>query len=125
LGKPVAFGYKAQVVDNPDGVVLDYLVEVGNPADAPLLVPAVERIIQQSGRVPSAAAADRGYGETAIDDELHALGVERVAIPRKGTPAPPARPTSTPAASGGWSSGAPAQRAAAAISSTAMAGTGP
>jgi transposase, IS5 family len=36
--------------------------------------------------VPGAATADRGYGETAVDDELHALGVERVAIPPKGTP---------------------------------------
>ena len=80
------FGYKAQVVDNPDGVVLDYLVEVGNPADAPLLVPAIERISQQTGRVPGPATADRGYGEAAVDDQLHALGVERVAIPRKGTP---------------------------------------
>jgi len=86
LGKPVEFGYKAQVVDNPDGVVLDYLVEVGNPADAPLLVPAIERISQQTGRVPGPATADRGYGEAAVDDQLHALGVERVAIPRKGTP---------------------------------------
>jgi IS5 family transposase len=86
LGKPVEFGYKAQVGDNPDGVVLDYLVEVGNPADAPLLVPAVERIIQQTRRVPGAATADRGYGEATVDDQLHALGVEQVAIPRRGTP---------------------------------------
>jgi IS5 family transposase len=86
LGKPVEFGYKAQATDNANGVVLDYLVEVGNPADAPLLVPAIQRIIQQTGRVPGAATADRGYGEAAIDDDLHALGVEQVAIPRKGTP---------------------------------------
>jgi transposase, IS5 family len=82
----VEFGYKAQATDNADGVVLDYLVEVGNPAEAPLLVPAVERIIQQAGRVPGAATADRGYGEAAVEDELHALGVEQVAIPRRGTP---------------------------------------
>ena len=86
MGKPVEFGDKAQVTDNPDGVVLDHLVEVGNPADAPLLVPAIQRIIQQTGRVPGAATADRGYGEAAIDDDLHALGVEQVAIPRKGQP---------------------------------------
>jgi IS5 family transposase len=86
LGKPVEFGYKAQVGDNPDGVVLDYLVEVGNPVDAPLLVPAVERIIQQTGQVPGAATADRGYGEAAVDEQLHGLGVDQVAIPRKGTP---------------------------------------
>jgi IS5 family transposase len=47
LGKPVEFGYKAQVADNPDGVVLDYQIEIGNPADAPQLVPAVERISQR------------------------------------------------------------------------------
>jgi IS5 family transposase len=33
LGKPVEFGYKAQVVDNEDGVVVDHNVEIGNPAD--------------------------------------------------------------------------------------------
>jgi IS5 family transposase len=35
LGRPVEFGYKGQVVDNDDGVVLDHTVERGNPADAP------------------------------------------------------------------------------------------
>ena len=34
LGKPVEFGYKAQIVDNTDGVILDHTVEIGNPADA-------------------------------------------------------------------------------------------
>ena len=86
LGKPVEFGYKAQVGDNADGVVLDYLVEIGNPADAPLLAPAIRRISRRAGRVPRAATADRGYGEAAIDEELHALGVKQVAIPRKGQP---------------------------------------
>ena len=86
LGKPVEFGYKAQVADNPDGIVLDYQVQVGNPADAPLLSPAVKRIAARAGRVPAAVTADRSYGEAAIDEELHALGVERVAIPRKGQP---------------------------------------
>jgi IS5 family transposase len=86
LGKPVEFGDKAQVADNPDGVVLDYQVKLGNPADAPLLVPAVQRITTRAGRVPKAVTADRGYGETAVDQDLHALGVEQVAIPRKGQP---------------------------------------
>jgi transposase, IS5 family len=91
LGKPVEFGYKAQVLDNPDGVVLDHQVEVGNPVDAPLLVPAIERASQRAGRVPGAVTADRGYGEAAIDDTLGELGVAQVAIPRKGTPSPARR----------------------------------
>ncbi len=28
LGKPVEFGYKAQIVDNADGVILDHNVEL-------------------------------------------------------------------------------------------------
>jgi transposase, IS5 family len=74
------------VADNPDGVVLDYQVELGNPPDAPLLAPAIRRITARAGRTPKAVTADRSYGEAAVDQHLHALGVERVAIPRKGQP---------------------------------------
>src|SRR5215213_2899642 len=66
LGKPVEFGYKAQVVDNVDGVVLDHGVVVGNPPDAPMLVPAIARIAVRFG-APGAVAADRGYGEAKVD----------------------------------------------------------
>ena len=41
LGRPVEFGYKAQIVDNEDGVIVDHTVEIGNPPDAPMLVPAI------------------------------------------------------------------------------------
>ena len=86
LGKPVQFGYKAQVVDNDDGVVLDHTVDQGNPPDARQLAPAVERVIARTGRRPRTVTADRGYGEASVDDALHALGVRTVVIPRKGKP---------------------------------------
>jgi IS5 family transposase len=86
LGKPVEFGYKAQVVDNADGVILDHAVEVGNPADAPQLTPAIARITARAGRVPTAVTADRGYGYASVEAELHVLGVRRVAIPRANKP---------------------------------------
>jgi IS5 family transposase len=86
LGKPVEFGYKAQLIDNADGVILDHNVEIGNPADAPQLAPAIERITARTGRPPRAVTADRGYGEATVEDDLHALGVHVVAIPRKGKP---------------------------------------
>jgi transposase, IS5 family len=85
IDRPVEFGYKAQVVDNADGIVLDHTVEAGNPADAPQLEPAIRRIHQRTGRVPRAVAADRGYGEARVENQLHDLGVQHVAIPRKGT----------------------------------------
>ena len=87
LGKPVEFGYKAQVVDNEDGLVLDYNVEIGNPADGPQLVPAIERVKQRCGKPPDAVAADRGYGSAKVDNQLRDdLGVTTVVIPRPGKP---------------------------------------
>jgi transposase, IS5 family len=86
LGKPVEFGYKAQVVDNEDGVVLDHNVEIGNPPDAPMLVPAIQRITRRARRAPDAVTADRGYGEQAVGDAIAALGVREVVLPTKGKP---------------------------------------
>ena len=86
LGKPVEFGHKAQVCDNDDGIVLDHDVQPGNPADAPRLAPSVERVIKRTGRKPRTVTADRGYGEAAVDDDLHDLGISNVVIPRKGRP---------------------------------------
>ena len=86
LGKPVEFGHKAQVCDNDDGIVLDHDVQPGNPADAPRLRLAVERVKKRTGRTPQTVAADRGYGEQAVEDALHDLGVKQVVIPRKGRP---------------------------------------
>jgi IS5 family transposase len=84
IGRPVEFGFKAQVVDNADGVVLDHFVIKGNPADAPMLAPAIARVMARFGKAPKAVTADRGYGEARVDDELAALGVKTVAIPRRG-----------------------------------------
>jgi transposase, IS5 family len=86
LGKPVEFGYKAQITDNADGLVLDYQVHIGNPPDADLLVPAIERVIRRVGKIPKAVTADRGYGQARVEDELTGLGVQQVVIPRKGKP---------------------------------------
>jgi IS5 family transposase len=87
LGKPVEFGYKAQITDNADGLVLDYDVHTGNPPDADLLAPAIERTARRVGKVPKAVTADRGYGEARVEDALTELGVKQVVIPRKGKPA--------------------------------------
>jgi IS5 family transposase len=88
LGKPVEFGFKAQVTDNTDGVVIDHVIVKGNPPDGPMLAPAVSRIKTRFGRAPRAVTADRGYGEAKIDAELATLSVKYVAIPRRGKPSP-------------------------------------
>jgi len=91
INRPVEFGYKAQVMDNEDGVVLDYTLDEGNPADARQLAPAIARITARTGQAPAAVTADRGYGEARVENDLRDLGVRTVAIPRKGQ----TRPSST------------------------------
>jgi IS5 family transposase len=86
LGKPVEFGYKAQIVDNEDGVIVDHNVEAGNPPDAPMLEPAIQRIKRRTGRPPRAVTADRGYGEPGVERDLRDVGVRYVVLPTKGTP---------------------------------------
>jgi len=91
IDRPVEFGYKAQVIDNDDGIVVDYGVETGNPPDGPQLAPAISRIARRADRAPRPVTADRSYGEPAIDQELEALGVRVVAIPRKAKISPARR----------------------------------
>jgi transposase, IS5 family len=83
IDRPVEFGYKAQVTDNDDGVILDYAIEYGAAPDGPQLKPAIERICRRAGSVPRAVTADRGYGQPAVERDLHDRGVQVVAIPRQ------------------------------------------
>jgi IS5 family transposase len=83
IDKPVEFGYKAQVTDNDDGVIVDYSVEYGAAPDGPQLAPAIERVTRRAGRAPRAVTADRGYGQPAVERDLQELGVRTVAIPRQ------------------------------------------
>jgi transposase, IS5 family len=88
IDRPVEFGYKAQVSDNDDGIVLDYAVECGAAPDGPQLMPAIKRIARRAGRVPRAVTADRGYGQASVERDLQELGVRTVAIPRRARPSP-------------------------------------
>jgi len=74
LGKPVEFGYKAQIVDNADGVILDHSVEIGNPADAPQLAPAIERIARRAGRWMAAPVAGPRLAQDGGHDVVRVLG---------------------------------------------------
>lgn len=86
LATPTQFGYTGQVTDNRDGIVVDYEIEAGMPPDAPRLAPAISRVIVATKQVPDAVTADRGYGQASVDAELTNLGVNTVAILRKGKP---------------------------------------
>jgi transposase, IS5 family len=125
LGKPVEFGYKGQIVDNDDGIVVDHQMHAGNPADAPQLAPAIQRIKARTGRVPRTVTADRGYGEAVVDQALTELGVRTVVIPRKGAPVPPASTSRSAERSAELSNGEPDAKAGSAPSNADTAGTAP
>ena len=63
IDRPVEFGYKAQVTDNDDGIVLDYTVEYGAAPDGPQLAPAIKRIPRRAG--PRARARSPPTAATA------------------------------------------------------------
>ena len=126
LGKPVEFGYKAQLVDNEDGVILDHNIEAGNPPDAPMLEPAIQRIEHRTGRAPRAVTADRGYGEQGVEDAIRAAGVRHVVLPRKGRPTVArAKKSNNDERSRRWSDGAPAAKDASAAPNATSASTAP
>jgi IS5 family transposase len=110
LGKPVEFGYKAKVVDNEDGIVLDHRVEIGNPPDAPQLVSAIKRIKTRCGRPPDQVTADRGYGKATVDKELGALVSVSLRYPALANPARNANRANKKKTSVSWSGGGPASR---------------
>ena len=87
LGKPVEFGYKAQLVDNEDGVILDHNVEIGNPADAPMLGPRSDAALKHAsdvrpGRSPPTVAMAKPWSKTDCKE----MGVRYVVLPTKGKP---------------------------------------
>ncbi len=68
------------------GFIATHHTHQGNPPDAAQLVGAVTQVIAITGRPPGAVTGDRGFGTAANDTALTALGVNRVGLPRKGTP---------------------------------------
>lgn len=82
--KPNEFGRLIDIVEVENGIVADYQVLCGNPADGSLLLPALERHQQRFGGVPHLVATDRGFWSAKNERAAYALGVKRVAIPATG-----------------------------------------
>ena len=77
------YGHKLTLTSGASGLILDWVVEDGNPADSTLSTRMLERQIQIYGRPPRQAAFDGGY---ASKDNLKAaktLGVQDVSFSKK------------------------------------------
>ena len=126
IDRPVEFGYKAQVADNDDGIVLDYSRGIRRRPRRPA---AGAR--HRAGRPPRRPGAPRGHRRPRLRPGRRRTRPARRGRAHRGDPPPghhlsrPARPSSTAAASASWSSGAPDAKAGSATSSAATAGTAP
>jgi transposase, IS5 family len=85
-GRPTEFGYTVLLAEDERGFIAAHQTHKGNPADATLVVDAVNGVIAVTGRPPGTVVGDRGFGTAANDQALEALGVKRVGLQRNGTP---------------------------------------
>ena len=56
-------------LDNVDGPILDYSLDIGNPSDTTLIRPAIARVTKLFGKAADLATADRGYWDSTIETD--------------------------------------------------------
>ena len=74
-GRQVQYGHKLNLSTGRSGLILDVVIEAGNPADAERLLPMLDRHIEHYGQPPRQMAADGGYASV---ENLHAAKARRV-----------------------------------------------
>jgi IS5 family transposase len=77
------YGHKVFVTAGASGLILDCVVEAGNPADSTMALPMLERQNVLYGRPPRQAAMDGGFASK--ENLIHAkeLGIEDVCFQKK------------------------------------------
>src|SRR5216683_906652 len=74
-GRQVQYGHKLNLATGKSGLILEVVVEAGNPADAERFLPMLDRHIARSGRAPRQTAADGGYASRANLTAAKARGI--------------------------------------------------
>src|SRR5215472_6597653 len=82
-GRQVQYGHKLNLVTGKSGLILDVVIETGNPADAERFLPMLDRHIARAGAPPRQTAADGGYASRANLIAAKARGVADVAFHKK------------------------------------------
>ena len=81
--RDVQYGHKLNLATGKSGMILDLVVEDGNPADAARFVPMLERHVAFYNEAPRQSAADGGYASVANLKQAKAIGVSDVAFHKK------------------------------------------
>jgi IS5 family transposase len=83
-GREVAYGHKLNLTTGKSGLILDLVIEAGNPADSERLLPMLERHRALYGQPPRQAAADGSYASRDNLRQAKARGVRDMAFHKKG-----------------------------------------
>ena len=81
--RDIQYGHKLNLSTGRSGLVLDVVIEQGNPADADRLLPMLDRHIENYGKPPRQMAADGGYASRENLQEAKALQVKDVVFHKK------------------------------------------
>jgi IS5 family transposase len=81
--RDIQYGHKLNLTSGRSGLILDVVIEDGNPADAERFLPMVERHIALYGCAPRQVAADGGYASIDNLQAAKATGVKDVAFHKK------------------------------------------
>ena len=81
--RDVDYGHKLNLTTGRSGLILDLVIEAGNPADRERLLPMLERHIALYGEAPRQAAADGGYASRENLAQAKARGVRDMAFHKK------------------------------------------
>src|SRR5450432_2375054 len=82
--KPVEFGHKIFLAESAKGLITDYQVLSGNPADMNHVKASLERHKETFGCAPDLYAADRGFHSPENQDLCQTAGVGQECIPQRG-----------------------------------------
>ena len=82
-GRDVQYGHKLNLATGKSGLILDVVVEAGNPADAERFLPMLDRQIARCGAALRQTAADGGYASRDNLKQAKARGVQDVAFHKK------------------------------------------
>jgi IS5 family transposase len=82
-GREVQYGHKLNLTTGRSGLILDLVIEAGNPADSDRFLPMLNRHIDFYGQAPRQAAADGGYASRHNLGQAKALGVRDLAFHKK------------------------------------------
>jgi transposase, IS5 family len=81
--RDVSYGHKLNLTTGRSGLILDIVIEAGNPADSERFLPMVDRHIDFYGEAPHQAAADGGYASRNNLSQAKARGVRDMAFHKK------------------------------------------